>query len=217
MSTKYSVTALDRRGIGHPNYHCARRAWPSGQEVIVEVLDQDEDPMLEAKDKEGVVRSYPDPLRMGRLSFAEIHHGPESGLLMVRPVGNAPEEAEALQNKIADLQKSAAGATARAELAEREVARIKAESEEHATQRVAWMDTANKHFTEVEALKIKVAELETQLDEATSPALPVGPDHPAAPSVEIDLDAHATPEELRKAEHPAHAKHAAHEAHGKRK
>jgi hypothetical protein len=155
MAMKYSVTALDRRGIGHPNYHCARRAWPSGQAVIIEVLDQDEDPMLEAKDRDGEIRRYPDPVKLGRLSFAEIHHGPESGLLMVRPVGEVPEEGILLQNKIADLQAAIAGVTARAEMAEREVARLKLES--------------SGRLHEVDGLKEKIAELEKQLDEATAP------------------------------------------------
>jgi hypothetical protein len=153
--------------------------------------------MLETKDDEGDVHRYPDPVNLGRNSLAVIR---DDKRLMVRPVGNAPEEAETLQATIANLQASFAGAVTRAELAEREVVRIKAESEEHATQRVAWMDAANKYFAEGESLKAEIArlnakvlDLDEQLDQATSPAVPVGPDHAAAPSVDLPLDVPAVP------------------------
>ena len=177
MPTKYSVTALDRRGIGHPNCWRTGRSWPSGQEVIVDVLDQDEDPILEKQDDEGVMRRYPDPLRIGRKALAALRADKQ---LMVKPVGNAPDEAEVLQTTIADLQAALAGAVARAELAEREIVRLKADLVVQAK------------------LADKVADLEAQLDEATSPALPPGPVHSAAPSVRLDIDAPSAPIKKRK-------------------
>ena len=124
--------------------------------------------MLETKDDEGDVHRYPDPVKLGRNSLAAIR---DDKRLMVRPVGNAPEEAETLQATISNLQASFAGAVTRAELAEREVARLNA----------------------------KVLDLDEQLDQATSPAVPVGPDHAAAQSVELPLDVPAVP--------AAHKKH----------
>jgi chromosome segregation ATPase len=127
-------------------------------------LDQDDDPMLEAKDKEdsAVTLRYPEKLRIGRKSMAILRADSQ---LMVHAVGNAPEEAETLQTQIADLQAAVRGATARAELAEREVGNLK---------------------TEGEILRAKVAEMERQLDEATRP--PMIPTPPPGPSVDLNLD-----------------------------
>ena len=215
MPTKYSVTALDRRPQ-HPNCHRAGRAWPSGEEVIIEVLEQDDDPMLTKKRSGEPPLIYPDPVRLGRVSFAKLQG---DNLLVIRSADVEAERKDLLQTA-ADSRRRAAEAEAKVERMkveigkhisdkisaekkhaadltklEAKVAELEAqldeattESAEHATQRVAWMDTANKHFAECERLTAKVAELEQQLDEATSPSLPTGPDHAAAPSVALNLD-----------------------------
>lgn len=151
MATKYTVTAVDRSGIGHPNCHRAKRSWPSGQAVEVEVLDQDDDPMV-TEEIHGAKRTYPDPKRIGRLSWASMRADKP---LMIAAVGSSPEDAEMLQKKIADLQSAVAAASARAELSEREVVRLKG-------------DVAER-IKEAETLREKIAELEKQLDEATAP------------------------------------------------
>jgi len=152
MATKYTITALDRTSMGHPNYHQAHRAWPSGQDVVVEVLDQDDDPMVIGKGSDGEMHTYPDPLRVGRESFARLQ---ADKMLMIRLVGGSPEEAETQQKQIAELQHTLATATMRAELAESELLKVRAEAQDLAG--------------EVSTLTVRSRELEQQLDEATAP------------------------------------------------
>jgi hypothetical protein len=166
MSTKYTVMALDRKGIGHPNYHCAKRAWPSGQKVEIEVLDQDDDPFLTKERPGETPLSYPDPVRLGRRSFDEVR---SDNTLMVHAVGAGPEEAVALQMKIADLQSAAAGANTRAELAERECARLTACAATIANNEKELFDEQMDLQDQVIGLQKRIAELEAQLDEATAP------------------------------------------------
>lgn len=163
--------------MGHPNYHAANRAWPSGQEVVIDVLDQDDDPMTEGKGSDGEMHTYPHPTQVGRTSFAKLR---ADKMLMVRLVGGTPEEAETMQEKVAQLQASLAAITCRAELAEREVVRLQA----------------------------KANELEAQLDEATSPASPpVVPGHSAAPSADDLPVEHPAHKQAVHHDHPAHGGH----------
>jgi hypothetical protein len=57
----------------------ARRFFPNGEEVRIEVLDQEDDPP-DVKDASGK-RSIPDPDRIGRHSFAQIKADPRIKLL----------------------------------------------------------------------------------------------------------------------------------------
>jgi hypothetical protein len=114
---QYVVQALDRRSIGHPNYWRAGRSWPSGQEVTVTVLDQDEDPMITETIK-GEARTFPDPVMIGRVSWAKIMA--DKSLVKV-PVGQSADQALELQEKIEAMRQQLAAATLRAELAEKAV------------------------------------------------------------------------------------------------
>jgi hypothetical protein len=168
MSTRYSVTALDRSGIGHPNCHRAHRSWPSGKEIIIEALDQDEDPLLKSVDNEGVTHFYPDPARLGRTSLAQIK---ADKILVVRPLGANLEEAEALQDQIAELQSALSAMTTRADLAEKEIVRLNSElarSREEASELAL-----SRAESSIEAeLLAKISTLEAELDAATAPAAP---------------------------------------------
>jgi hypothetical protein len=145
MSQRYTVTALDRSSIGHPNYHRAGRSWPSGQEVEVEVLDQDDDP-LETTTVKGETRVFAHPTKIGRESWAAIVRDKQ---LIKQPVGATVNEALALQAAY-DAMKAELGRTlTRAEMAESALA-----------ERNAGVDRLNVQLDEARA---KIAELEEQL------------------------------------------------------
>jgi chromosome segregation ATPase len=84
-------------------------------------------------------------------------------ILMVRPIGANLEEAEALQSQIAELQSSLAAMTTRANLAEKEIARLNSELAVEQAAVAQWEATGNK-------LAEKIATLEADLDAATAPA-----------------------------------------------
>jgi hypothetical protein len=101
MSQKYIIKAVDRSAKGLTHVQTPGRFWPSNQEVIVELLDQDECPMIKA-DKSG----YPDLPSMsqvGRKAWALIE---ADGRLSKKPFGVAADqsEIETLKAKIAKLE-----------------------------------------------------------------------------------------------------------------
>lgn len=100
MSQKFIVTAVDRSAKGLHHVHRAGRAWPSSQDVVVEVLDQDACPMVKAS-KEGYP-DLPDPNKLGRIAWAAVM---ADGRLSKRPFGTAPDasEVDALKAKVSEL------------------------------------------------------------------------------------------------------------------
>ena len=94
---RFTVTAFDRRTLGHPNYWRAGRSWPSGQSIEVEVLDQDHDPIV-TEVKNGEERTFPDPTRIGRISWkapvgrALLGKRPGDVVTVRRPAGDIEME-----------------------------------------------------------------------------------------------------------------------------
>ena len=152
MSQRYTVTALDRRSMGHPNYFRAGRSWPSGEEVEVEVLDQDNDPMEVKEVKGGETRTFPHPTRIGRTSWAALMADRQ---LIKQPVGATVNEALALQAAYDSMKAELGRTVTRAEMAEQALA-----------ERNAGMDHVLKQLIDANA---KIAELETQVEQLTAP------------------------------------------------
>lgn len=147
MSQRYTVMALDRSSIGHPNYHRAGRSWPSGQEVEVEVLDQDDDPM-ETITVKGEARTFPHPTRIGRVSWGKLVADKQ---LIKQPVGATVNEALALQAAYDSMKAELGRTVTRAEMAETVLA-----------ERNAVVDRLTGQVAELEA---KVAQLTAKADE----------------------------------------------------
>lgn len=180
MSQKFIVTAVDRRAQGHPNCWRAGRSWPSGQEVEIEVLDQDDDPMVTEIIK-GEKRTFPHPTQIGRASWASIQADKR---LMKQPVGATLDQALSMQAQIDDLSAKLKTVTARADLAEQaglergaqlestqahlQVANERAESAEQAAAKLtAERDNLQALFDQVVAER---DELTKQLEQLTAPA-----------------------------------------------
>jgi hypothetical protein len=170
MSQKYTVTALDRSGMGHPNYHTPGRAWPSGKPVEVEVVDQDADPML-AKEVDGEVRKYPDPVRIGRESWKRICADPR---LTVRAIGDDAQDVQALATKLTAVERALKAAEARADEAETRLRQAESAGPE-VTQRaqaeaVRLQGVVDKLTAELDKANARATSAEEQLEELTAPA-----------------------------------------------
>lgn len=159
LAMKYTVTALDRSGMGHPNYHTPGRSWPSGQPVEVEVLDQDDDPMLE-KFVEGEKRSYADPVRIGRVAWKRICADKR---LTVRPAGDNVQDVQGLASQLATAESARDAANARAAAAEARVLKLEQEGPE----------SAQKSLEEITRLNGVVEALKGELDKANARAAAV--------------------------------------------
>lgn len=199
MSQRYTVTAFDRRTLGHPNYWRAGRSWPSGQSVEVEVLDQDQDPVV-TETKNGEDRTFPHPTQIGRISWKAIM---ADGQLMKQPVGATTDQALDMQAKIDELIAKLATVTARADLAEQAVVDLRAQVQS-AQDRRDEAEAAAKRLdgevddvhTALKAAEVKIAkltgerdELQTQLEQLTAPSTkpegePAKVDEPAQPKTQ---------------------------------
>lgn len=146
MSQKFVIRATLLPG--QPFYCRAGRGW-TGNPTMVELLDQDDDPMLPNPNKN--LPDVPDPVRIGRRSFEKLQ---KDSRISIKTDGD--ETAEALASKLPSVQLELGEAKAR-------IAELEASA-----------DQAALHLKSVEAdrdaLKIKVAELETILSDATKPA-----------------------------------------------
>lgn len=163
MSQRFTVTALDRRSIGHPNYWRAGRSWPSGQEVEVEVLDQDDDPMEETIVR-GEKRTHPHPTKIGRVSWAAIQADRQ---LIKQPIGATPDEALSLQARVDELTRKLAETTTRAELAEH----VLTERNQGIDRLHVALKAAQEKLEDIEAMRadavIKLANSETAVAKLT--------------------------------------------------
>jgi len=153
MSSKFIVCAPDRRASGHNFTFRAGRGWPSGQDVVVEVLDQDECPTV----TNDYGQAIPDPLRLGRKAFAAVQADKR---ISYRPFG-APSPVEAV-GKVSEL--------------EAELAKWKGEAADLAADNAVLSGRLTELETELQsvasredALLAKVAELEATLEAATAP------------------------------------------------
>lgn len=191
---KYTVTALDRSGMGHPNYHTPGRSWPSGKPVEVEVLDQDLDPMLERM-VEGQKRLYSDPVRIGKSAWQRILSDKK---LTVRAVGDNAQDVQGLAEKLTAAERSVLAANARADAAEARLRQLEqegpkvsqvAQQEAVRLQRVVdkmaeEIDLANARANSAEEaagrLTAERDELQAQLEQLTAPAAPKGAEPTAA-------------------------------------
>jgi hypothetical protein len=153
MSQKYIIKAVDRSAKGLAHVHTPGRAWPSNQEIVVELLDQDECPMIKA-DKPG----YPDLPSMsqvGRKAWALI----EADGRLSKKLFGAPGNLSETDSLKAELFKAKeAHGELVAKLAELETVLTAAREE---------ADYASSLAEENNTLKAKVAELETLLESAT--------------------------------------------------
>ena len=170
MSQQYTVTALDRSGMGHPNYHTPGRAWPSGKPVAVEVVDQDADPML-SKEVDGEIRKYPDPVRIGRDSWKRICADPR---LTVRAIGDDAHDVQALATNLTAVEQALKAAEARADEAEARLRQSESAGPE-VTQRaqaeaVRLQGVVDKLTAELDKANARAASAEGQLEELTAPA-----------------------------------------------
>lgn len=156
MPTKYTVTAVDRSGMGHPNYHTPGRSWPSGQPVEVEVLDQDACPML-SRVIDGETFRYPDPVRIGRNAWKRICADKK---LTVRPVGDDTQDVQNFAAQLKIVETDLAAATARADAAELQVKKLQQEGP----------DWAKKTQAEIKRLEGVVAALKGEVDKANARA-----------------------------------------------
>jgi hypothetical protein len=174
--TKYIVTALDRSGMGHPSYSTPGRAWPSGQPVEVEVLDQEDCPQL-IRMVDNQKRPYPDPVRIGQRAWKRIC---SDKMLSIRPAGENATDIQVVMAKLVDAEKKATEAEARATVAERKLQQlekdgpasaVKAQEEILRLQDVvekakAQVDEANDKAAKAQA---ESAELTKQLEQLTAP------------------------------------------------
>lgn len=179
MSTRFIVRAPDRSGQGHDAVWTPGRRWPGGREIEVEVLDQDDCPVVEERirpDSEEK-RTFVHPTQIGRLAWARIK---SDTLLTVRPVGDVPSEAVTLQEnlnitkaKLAEATELAESNEARAGIAEREVVKLTKQLKASAEQ---LSDAEEK----IAKLTQERDELAAQVEQLTAPAATVEGEQPKA-------------------------------------
>lgn len=153
MSKRFVVTAVDRSAKGYLHVHRAGRAWPSRQGVEVEVLDQDDCPMVESPNGEGFP-NIPDPKRLGRRAWAMVQADHRLGWVPVAPIAGETEVV-AVETPVVSSDET---------VAERQRADA---SEKALLQAVADFERANE---EAKTLRAKVAELEALLAGLTEPS-----------------------------------------------
>jgi hypothetical protein len=168
--------------MGHPNYWRAGRSWPSGQEIEVEVLDQDDDPMVTTEVK-GQKRTHVDPNRIGRESWKQIVADKQ---LIKQPVGGTVEEALQLQAGLDQTKAELIRTITRAELAETALAernagvdRLLAEREKAHESIAELHDVLNAARSESAKLTAERDDLLKQIEQLTAPAAKV-PGDPTA-------------------------------------
>lgn len=158
MSQKFIVTAVDRSAKGLHHVHRAGRAWPSSQDVVVEVLDQDACPMVKAS-KEGYP-DLPDPNKLGKIAWAAVM---ADGRLSKRPFGTAPDasEIDRLKAKVAELENAIVGT-------QKERDALIATLGEVEDDRDTLVGQVEELKAKADAAQAKVAELESLLESLTT-------------------------------------------------
>jgi hypothetical protein len=155
MSAKYIVNAQDRSAHGLNYVHRGGRAWPGGQDVVVEVLDQDECPMVDSG-KPGFDK-VPDKAKIGKTAWSAISTDKR---ISIRPFG-APSANEAV-GELVEARKQVAELTAEIEGAKEAHAELVAKLET-LTSRESALVVAN------EELQAQVAELTAEIESLTAP------------------------------------------------